>query len=100
GRRDVGAVKAYYDCDADLVAGTPIFNLYDKTWPIRTWQHQYPPVKSVFADTNRMGVAQISMVGGVAIISGGLVNRSDLCYDVRTNSYSDVENPILFNHVY
>jgi len=46
-----------------------------------------------------MGVALDSMVGGGSIISGGRVNRSVLGYDVRANSYSDVENSILFNHV-
>ena len=56
-------------------------------------------VKTVFADPNRMGVALDSMVGGGSIISGGRVNRSVLGYDVRTNSYSEVEKSILFNHV-
>jgi glucose-1-phosphate adenylyltransferase len=97
--RDVGTVEAYYEANMDLVSVSPIFNLYDKSWPIRTWQHQYPPVKTVFADPGRMGVTMDSMVGGGSIISGGRVTRSVLGYDVRTNSYSEVENSILFNHV-
>ena len=97
--RDVGTIEAYYEANMDLVSVSPVFNLYDKTWPLRTWQHQYPPVKTVFADPDRMGVALDSMVGGGSIISGGRVNRSVLGYDVRINSYSEVENSILFNHV-
>jgi glucose-1-phosphate adenylyltransferase len=81
------------------VAVTPVFNLYDKSWPLRTWQHQYPPVKSVFADPDRMGVAVDSIVGGGSILSGGRVKRSVLGYDVRVNSYCEVENSIVFNHV-
>jgi glucose-1-phosphate adenylyltransferase len=97
--RDVGTVDAYYEANMDLVAVTPVFNLYDKNWPLRTWQQQYPPVKFVFADPDRMGVALDSIVAGGSIVSGGRVKRSVLGYDVRVNSYSEVENSIIFNHV-
>ncbi len=97
--RDVGTVEAYYEANMDLVSVSPVFNLYDKTWPLRTWQHQYPPMKTVFADPKRMGTALDSIVAGGSIISGGRVNRSVVGYDVRVNSYSEIENSILFNHV-
>jgi glucose-1-phosphate adenylyltransferase len=97
--RDVGTIDAYYEANMDLVSVTPIFNLYDKSWPLRTWQQQYPPVKFVFADPERMGVAVDSIVSGGCIVSGGRVKRSVVGYDVRVNSYSEVENSIIFNHV-
>jgi glucose-1-phosphate adenylyltransferase len=83
----------------DLVSVSPIFNLYDKSWPLHTWQQQYPPAKFVFADPDRMGIAIDSIVGGGSILSGGRVQRSVLGYDVRVNSYSEVEDSIVFNHV-
>jgi len=97
--RDVGTVDAYYEANMDLVAVTPVFNLYDKSWPLRTWQQQYPPAKFVFADPYRMGVAVDSIVASGSIVSGGRVKRSVLGYDVRVNSYTEVENSIIFNHV-
>ena len=97
--RDVGTIDAYYEANMDLVSVTPIFNLYDKSWPLRTWQQQYPPVKSVFADPERMGVAVDSIVGAGSIISGGRVRRSVVGLDVRVNSFCEVENSIVFNHV-
>ena len=97
--RDVGTVDAYYEANMDLVAVTPVFNLYDKSWPLRTWHQQYPPAKFVFADPDRMGLALDSIVAGGSIISGGRVKRSVLGYDVRVNSYCEVENSIFFNHV-
>ena len=83
----------------DLVSVSPIFNLYDKSWPLHTWQQQYPPAKFVFADPDRMGVALDSIVAGGSIVSGGRVSKSVLGYDVRVNSYSEVEDSIIFNHV-
>lgn len=97
--RDVGTIDAYHEANMDLVSVSPIFNLYEKSWPLHTWQQQYPPVKFVFADPERMGVALDSVVAGGSIISGGRVERCVLGYDVRVNSYSEVEDSIIFNHV-
>ena len=97
--RDVGTVDAYYEANMDLVSVSPVFNLYDKSWPLRTWQHQYPPAKFVFADPDRMGVGLDSIVASGSIVSGGRVKHSVVGYDVRVNSYCEVENSIIYNHV-
>ncbi|MFB3916442.1 MAG: glucose-1-phosphate adenylyltransferase [Terriglobales bacterium] len=97
--RDVGTLEAYYDANMDLVSVAPVFNLYDKEWPIRTYQRQYPPAKFVFAESGRMGVAFDSIVSSGSIISGGIVRNSVISPDVRVNSYSEVDSSILFSHV-
>jgi glucose-1-phosphate adenylyltransferase len=98
--RDIGTIQAYYEANMDLVAVTPQFNLYDKHWPIRTYQRQYPPAKFVFAQENkRMGIAVDSMVSGGCIVSGGRVVNSVLSPDVRINSYCEIDRSILFSHV-
>jgi glucose-1-phosphate adenylyltransferase len=97
---DVGTVESYYQANMDLVAVQPLLNLYDREWPIRTRQYQYPPAKFVFADEGlRMGVAVDSIVSAGCILSGGRVVSSVLSQDVRVNSYSLVERSILFPHV-
>jgi glucose-1-phosphate adenylyltransferase len=97
--RDVGTLDAYYEANMDLVSVSPVFNLYDTSWPLRTWIHQYPPAKFVFADPERMGVALDSIVAGGSIVSGGRVMKSVLGADVRVNSYSEVSESIIYNHV-
>jgi glucose-1-phosphate adenylyltransferase len=97
--RDVGTLEAYYEANMDLVAVSPVFNLYDAEWPIRTHQRQYPPAKFVFADAPRMGHSLDSLVSSGCIISGGSVMRSVLSPDVRVNSFSEVDSSILFSHV-
>src|SRR5438270_282269 len=71
----------------------------DKAWPLRTWQQQYPPAKFVFADPERMGVAMDSIVASGSVISGGRVQKSVIGYDVRVNSYCELSDSILYNHV-
>ena len=97
--RDVGTVDAYHEANLDLISVSPVFNLYDKGWPLHTWQQQYPPAKFVFADPKRMGVALDSIVSGGSVVSGGRVEKCVLGYDVRVNSYSEVQESIVFNHV-
>jgi glucose-1-phosphate adenylyltransferase len=97
---DVGTVESYYNANMDLIAVDPQFNLYDKDWPIRTYQRQYPPAKFVFAqEGRRMGIAVDSIVSNGCIISGGRVVNSVLSSDVRVNSYCEIDRSILFSHV-
>jgi glucose-1-phosphate adenylyltransferase len=97
--RDVGTIEAYYEANMDLVSVSPVFNLYDKHWPIRTHQRQYPPAKFVFGEPGRTGTAIDSIVCPGCILSGGFVRKCVLSSDVRVNSYSEVENSIIFSHV-
>ena len=97
--RDVGTLDAYFDANMDCVAVSPVFNLYDKAWPIRTHQRQYPPAKFVFSEPGRTGMAVDSVVSSGCIVSGATVRRSVLSPDVRVNSYAEVESCIIFSHV-
>ena len=98
--RDIGTLGAYYDANMDLVDISPVFNLYDSSWPVRTYQRQYPPPKFVFAqEGRRMGIAVDSLVSSGSIISGGRVTHSIISPNVRVNSYTDIEGSILFSHV-
>ena len=98
--RDIGTIEAYYEANMDLVSVSPVFNLYDKEWPLRTYQRQYPPAKFVFAEQGRrMGTAVDSIVSSGCIVSGGRVSNSLLSFDVRVNSYSEVDGCIVFPHV-
>ena len=97
--RDVGTLEAYYEANMDIVSVSPVFNLYDEDWPIRTHQRQYPPAKFVFAEPGRTGTALDSIVSAGCIVSGGTVKNCVLSPDVRVNSYSEVDDSILFSHV-
>ena len=99
--RDVGTLDAYYESNIDLVQVTPHFNIYDREWPIRTYQLQYPPAKFVFNQevSGRKGTAVDSLVADGCIISGGSVKRSILSPNVRVHSYADVEDSLLLEGV-
>jgi len=100
--RDVGTIDAYWEANMDLVSVDPLLNLYDKAWPIRTYQAQNPPAKFVFAQEKkggRLGIALDSIVAHGCIVSGGRVQNSVLSPNVRVNSYSEVHDSILMENV-
>ena len=95
--RDVGTLSSYFEANMDLLEVEPHFNLYDKKWPQRSNLPVAPPAKFVFGDPGeRFGVAIDSIVSPGCIVSGGTVRRCVLSPDVRVNSFSSVENSILF----
>ncbi len=96
--RDVGTIDAYWEANMDLVSIDPLFNLYDRVWPVRTDMPVAPPAKFVFAqEGRRFGVALDSIVSPGTIVSGGIVKRSVLSPWVRVHSYTHVEESILMH---
>jgi glucose-1-phosphate adenylyltransferase len=100
--RDVGTLDAYYEANMDLVGVDPLLNLYDEDWMIRTFQPNLPPPKFVFGsrgERDRAGRAMDSIICSGTIVSGGLAERCILGPLCRINSYSHVEDSILFEGV-
>jgi glucose-1-phosphate adenylyltransferase len=99
--RDIGTLDAYWQAQMDLIEIHPQFNLYNGRWPIRTGVTHDPPAKFVFRDEAhaRVGIATDSLVSHGCIISGGRIHRSVLSVGCRINSFSEVEESVLFERV-
>ncbi len=101
--RDIGTVDAYWDANMDLCSAAPQCNLYDSCWPIRTYQEQVPPARTVtFLDENREnqgGLVQNSLISGGCVISNGTVVRSVLSPNVKVGAGSLVEEAVLLDGV-
>ncbi|MCP4992461.1 MAG: glucose-1-phosphate adenylyltransferase [Gammaproteobacteria bacterium] len=98
--RDVGTVDAFWSANQELIGVTPELNLYDKSWPIWTYQEQLPPAKFIFDDEDRRGSAVDSMVSGGCIISGSKVSHSLLFSNVNIHSYSRVKDSVVLPDVH
>ena len=97
--RDVGTLDAYYDAHMDLISVDPIFNLYNREWPILCYQEPLPPAKFVFEEEGRTGTAVESMVCAGVVVSGGTVRRSILSPSVRIHSHGLVEDSVVMSGV-
>ena len=97
--RDVGTLDAFYDAHMDLISVDPIFDLYNREWPILCWPEPLPPAKFLFEDEGRTGHALDSLVCAGVIVSGATVRRSILSPGVHLHSSSEVEGSILMHGV-
>jgi len=97
--RDVGTLDAFYEAHTDLIAVHPVFNLYNKDWPIYTSHEPLPPAKFVHNSAGRMGHAIDSFVSSGAVVSGAKVERSLLSPWVHVHSWAEVSGSVLMNNV-
>mgnify|MGYP002138010010 CR=1 FL=1 len=88
--RDVGTLDAFYDAHMDLVSVHPVFNLYNRRWPIRGGTENLAPAKFVNG-----GSAQESVVGAGSIISAASVRNSVLSSNVAIDDGAIVEGSVL-----
>ncbi len=93
--RDVGTVDSFWEANMDLCSIEPQLNLYDRHWPIWTYQGQFPPAKFIFDDDDRRGEAIDSITAGGCVISGARVKRSLVSTGCRVNSYSLVKDSVV-----
>lgn len=92
--RDVGTIDSHYDAHMDLVSVHPIFNLYNRNWPILTNPPSLPPAK--FSENGR---AFDSVVGAGSIIAGGVLSSTVAPYDVLVGKDSVIEGSVLMPSV-
>jgi glucose-1-phosphate adenylyltransferase len=97
--RDVGTVESFWKANLDLCSIEPDLNLYDRDWPIWTYQAQMPPAKFTFDDEGRRGEAIDSMVAGGCIVSGARIKRSVVGSGSRVHSYSQIKDSVLLPRV-
>jgi glucose-1-phosphate adenylyltransferase len=97
--RDVGELDSYYAANMDLVAPDPVFNLYNRDWPIHSWHAPLPPAKFVFDEDRRRGIAIDSLVSNGVIVSGATVRRSVLSPEVVVHTGAVVEDSVLMDGV-
>ncbi|MCA9556238.1 MAG: glucose-1-phosphate adenylyltransferase [Myxococcales bacterium] len=98
---DIGTIETYHQASMDLVSVSPVLNLYNHRWPIRTTYQHLPPAKFVFnlEGPGRRGYATDSLVSEGCVISGGHLEMCILSQNVRLNSFAHVSQCILFEGV-
>lgn len=97
--RDVGTVDSYWAANLELIGVVPELDLYDKNWPIWTYQEQVPPAKFVFNEDGRRGTAIDSMCAGGCIVSGATVRHSLLFSNVVAEQGSLIQDSVVLPDV-
>jgi glucose-1-phosphate adenylyltransferase len=94
--RALETLDNYYDANLDLLKLEPPLDIYQADWPVRTYQQQRPPARTVPGRSCNEGICVNSMVAGGTVIAGGGVSRSVLGNRVYIDDGAAVEDSILF----
>jgi glucose-1-phosphate adenylyltransferase len=97
--RDVGTLYSYWQTNMELCSVEPELNLYNRDWPIWTYQPQYPPAKFILDDEGRRGMAIDSLVAGGCILSGAMVKRSVLFFATTVEIGSSIKDSVILPKV-
>jgi len=97
--RDVGTIDAYYDANMDLLRPLPAMDLYQRDWPIRTYEGQHPPARSVPGQSGREAEIVNCMLASGTLIVGGTVRHTILFPNVRIEEGAVVEQSLLLEGV-
>ena len=97
--RDVGTLDSYFDANMDLVSVDPVFNLYNRDWPIYTSEITAPPAKVVAVADYGAGGMSDSILGNGVVVSGGFVAHSVLAPWVRVEPGATVDHCVLSEDV-
>lgn len=87
---DIGTIDAYWKSNMAFLSPAPPFDLYDATWPVRTYQGQNPPA---FVDKSSL---VNSIVGPGCRISGASLRNSILSPAVQIGRHSEILDSIIF----
>ena len=97
--RDVGTIDAYYDANMDLLQPVPPIDLYQGDWPIRTYEGQHPPARTVPGRSGCEAEIVNCMLASGTLIVGATLRHSILFPSVRIEQGAIVENSLLFDGV-
>ena len=97
--RDVGTIDAYYAANMDMLRPVPSLDLYQVDWPIRSYQHQTPPARTVQGMLGDEGIIINSILAGGTVISGASVQHSVLFSHVYVGDRALVRDAIIFDRV-
>jgi glucose-1-phosphate adenylyltransferase len=93
--RDVGTIDAFWAANLDLASDLPELNIYDRDWPIWTYQEQLPPAKFVPDHHGNHGVTANVIISGGCIVSGSSIREAVLFSSVRVHSGCSIRQAVI-----
>jgi len=93
--RDVGTVDAFWAANLDLAGDMPELNLYDRDWPVWTYQEQLPPAKFVPDERGLNGETSNVLISGGCVVVGSNIRRSVLFSNVKVLSCCTLSEAVI-----
>ncbi|MBN2223784.1 MAG: glucose-1-phosphate adenylyltransferase [Deltaproteobacteria bacterium] len=96
--RDVGTIEAYWDAHMNLISNNPEFSLFDRSWPIYTYEPPLAPAHIISAGIPGEGIRNSIVSGGTQIV-GARVDDSVIGRNVTILEGSEISQCIIMDDV-
>jgi glucose-1-phosphate adenylyltransferase len=96
--RDIGTRDSYYQANMDLCGITPKFDLYDKTWPLRTHYHHYAPFR-VYTTGKTPGTIVDSLIAAGCVLESAQIEHSVVSNNVVIKDGVLIKNSVIMDSV-
>jgi len=93
--RDVGTIKAYWQSHLDLVEPKPPMDLFDRSWPLMTYEIPLPPAKIMGRKGTDNRAIHNSIIASGCVIKGGRIIRSVISPGVIIEPDTHIEESII-----
>jgi glucose-1-phosphate adenylyltransferase len=93
--RDVGTVDAFWAANLDLTTDVPELNLYDRAWPVWTYQEQLPPAKFVPDERGLNGETSNVLISGGCVVVGSNIRRAVLFSNVKVDACCTIHEAVI-----
>jgi len=93
--RDVGTVDAFWAANLDLTSDSPELNMYDRDWPVWTYQEQLPPAKFVPDATGHHGETANVLISGGCVVEGSHIRCAVLFSNVKVQAACTIEDAVI-----
>ena len=96
--RDVGTIDAYWQAHMDLLKENPPFSLYNRAWPLHTYQPALPPATYINSDNQNVEIVD-SLVCNGSWVRGSQIKKSVLGFRTNVASQCDISESIFLGSV-
>jgi glucose-1-phosphate adenylyltransferase len=90
---DIGTIDAYWKSNLAFLSPAPPFPIRDRTWPLRTYQGQYPPA---FIDRSTI---RNTIIGPGCSVVRATIENSVVSPGVTVREEADIRDSIIFEGV-
>ncbi|MDA9557308.1 glucose-1-phosphate adenylyltransferase [Vibrio sp.] len=97
--RDVGTLDSFYEANMDLLKAESPMDLYQEHWPIRTYEPQLPPARTVASETGNEGIFTNSIISNGVLNAGGSVQHSIISSNVVIGDGTTINKSLIFDDV-
>lgn len=96
--RDIGTLDAFWEAHMDLTGVNPVFDIYDKSWPLRTIRRNHPPTRLYSdKDPDHMNYTRNCLISEGCLVHGGIIEDSLIAPECVVNENVHINQSILMS---